>query len=300
MFNSAYSVVIPTYNRAATLGRAINSVLAQSLPPAEIIVVDDASTDATDDVLAALGVRQLRVVRQTQNRGAAAARNVGARAASASWIAFLDSDDEWCTEKAERQMAALAAGTGAAPARGSVTGYKIIDSRNSQIGVFRPTDADVSFDAVLFGCRLSPGSTLVVARDTFLADGGLDTLLPRLEDWDWALRYLQRNRLAAVAEPLVVVHKSSNPSRGDVSTSLARIRASHRAGIYERSWLQGRKFDAALFAEAAAGALYDKDHAAAIILTLRAFAAYPLREGAFFGTLGRRVWSLATRAPASG
>lgn len=87
------SVIIPTYNRAHSVGAALDSVLAQEPPADEVIVVDDGSTDGTTEVLAAYGDR-ITVVRQ-DNAGAAAARNAGVRRARGDWVAFLDSDDLW-------------------------------------------------------------------------------------------------------------------------------------------------------------------------------------------------------------
>lgn len=87
------SVVIPTYNRAHSIGAALDSILAQDPPADEVIVVDDGSTDNTLEVLAAYGDR-IAVLRQ-DNAGAAAARNTGIRHATGDWVAFLDSDDLW-------------------------------------------------------------------------------------------------------------------------------------------------------------------------------------------------------------
>ncbi|MCP4420175.1 MAG: glycosyltransferase family 2 protein [Chloroflexi bacterium] len=87
------SVVIPTYNRAQLVGRAVESVLNQTKPPAEIIVVDDGSQDDTQVQLARFGT-QIRYIHQA-NQGAAVARDTGARIAESDWIAFLDSDDYW-------------------------------------------------------------------------------------------------------------------------------------------------------------------------------------------------------------
>src|SRR5581483_888972 len=87
----SFSVIIPVYNGAATLARAIESVLGQSRPPSEVIVVDDGSTDETARIAAAYD-RFIKYVRQP-NAGVGAARNAGARIASAEWLAFLDADD---------------------------------------------------------------------------------------------------------------------------------------------------------------------------------------------------------------
>ena len=96
------SVVIPCWRAAATLGRAVQSVLAQTQAPAEIIVVDDASDDATPQVIAALP-SPIRKIALPENRGAGSARNAGWQAASQEFIAFLDADDAWHPRKLELQ-----------------------------------------------------------------------------------------------------------------------------------------------------------------------------------------------------
>ena len=105
------SAVIPTFNRERLIGRAIESVLAQSVRPSEIIVVDDGSTDSTEDIVA--GYAGVRYVAQT-NGGPALARNRGVAEASTNWIAWLDSDDFWLPGHIERIMSAVDATGGGA------------------------------------------------------------------------------------------------------------------------------------------------------------------------------------------
>lgn len=100
------SAVIPTYNRRAQVGAAIASVLQQTVPVDEIVVVDDGSTDGTAEWIGSRYGAGVTVVRQ-QNAGVSAARNRGIRAAHGEWIAFLDSDDLWLPTKIERQLEAL-------------------------------------------------------------------------------------------------------------------------------------------------------------------------------------------------
>ena len=97
------SVVIPTHNRAQLVKEAIDSVLAQSQPVREIIVVDDGSTDATKNLLSNYGAK-IQALYES-GKGASAARNLGMRAATGTWIAFLDDDDVWLSNKIERQLA---------------------------------------------------------------------------------------------------------------------------------------------------------------------------------------------------
>src|SRR5262245_53259028 len=103
------SVVIPCHNAAAYLRSSIDSVLAQTVPPREILVIDDGSTDESATVAMSYAPR-VRVVKQT-NRGPASARNRGIEEATGEWIAFLDADDVWRPQKLERQGVHLVDGT---------------------------------------------------------------------------------------------------------------------------------------------------------------------------------------------
>jgi cellulose synthase/poly-beta-1,6-N-acetylglucosamine synthase-like glycosyltransferase len=95
------SVVIPAYNAEKYIGRAIDSVLAQTRPAEEIIVVDDGSTDGTAGIVRSFGGKVAFI--QQRNAGASVARNSGIEAAKSDWIAFLDADDEWLPRKLQRQ-----------------------------------------------------------------------------------------------------------------------------------------------------------------------------------------------------
>jgi glycosyltransferase involved in cell wall biosynthesis len=106
-FAPLVSVIIPAYNRAHLIGRAIASVLAQGYRSFEIIVVDDASTDKLAATLAEIDSAQLRCITHPRNRGAAAARNTGIAAANGEFVAFLDSDDIWFPDKLAQQVAAM-------------------------------------------------------------------------------------------------------------------------------------------------------------------------------------------------
>lgn len=97
------SVILPTYNRAHVLKRAISSVLTQTWPHYELIVIDDGSTDHTEQVLADLNDPRLTRIHQ-ENKGVSAARNLGIIASSGQLIALLDSDDYWLPNKLERQI----------------------------------------------------------------------------------------------------------------------------------------------------------------------------------------------------
>ncbi|MEC4685991.1 MAG: glycosyltransferase [Nitrospirota bacterium] len=99
------SVIVPSYNRAHLLVRALQSILNQTYRDFEVIVVDDGSTDNTEEIVRSFSALDIRYVRHESNKGEAAARNTGVLTAKGEFIAFLDSDDEWLPEKLEKQMA---------------------------------------------------------------------------------------------------------------------------------------------------------------------------------------------------
>ena len=96
------SVIIPAYNAEAYIRRSIESVLLQTYPANEVIVIDDGSTDHTAEILKNY-MQQVQYIYQN-NAGASAARNVGIKRATSKWIAFLDADDEWMPNKLEEQI----------------------------------------------------------------------------------------------------------------------------------------------------------------------------------------------------
>ncbi|HTF03668.1 MAG TPA: glycosyltransferase family 2 protein, partial [Bacteroidia bacterium] len=104
---STVSVIIPTWNRAHTLGAAVKSVLEQTHPVLEILVCDDGSTDHTEQVLASFNDPRIRIVKGPRAGRPAVPRNRGIAEATGDWVAFLDSDDTWLPTKTEKQLNAL-------------------------------------------------------------------------------------------------------------------------------------------------------------------------------------------------
>lgn len=183
------SVIIPTYNRASLLPRALDSVLRQTWEDLEVIVVDDASQDDTPQVMAACTDPRVRYIRLEKNSGACVARNTGVAQARGEWIAFQDSDDLWLPEKLEKQMAYLAQ-TGAdvvfcAFDRYSVEGKKIQTFPHEHIPAGR-----ITYDQLLFENLIST-QTILGRRDCFLQEPFRPDF-PRLQDWELMLRMVQR------------------------------------------------------------------------------------------------------------
>jgi glycosyltransferase involved in cell wall biosynthesis len=227
----AVSIVIPAYNRAATIRAAIESVLRQTWTDYELIVVDDGSTDGTPSEAAKVSDPRLRVVVSPSNGGAAAARNRGLAEARADWVAFQDSDDEWLPRKLEKQMARLTA-----PGADFVAGYcgmLILDStRETSVGRLTPryfpgpeeTEVEGDLSLPLLRTSLISTQTLVVRRAALQAIGGFDESLRALEDWECAIRLARRGPVAFVDEPLVLQRFSPNSITRDNPGKLAARR----------------------------------------------------------------------------
>src|SRR3954452_7696310 len=101
------TVIIPAYNAAATVARAVDSVLAQTYRPIEVIVVDDCSKDATSEIVAAYRDERIRLLHLPHNQGVSGALNEGLSIARGEYIAFLDADDEWLPTKLAKQVPVL-------------------------------------------------------------------------------------------------------------------------------------------------------------------------------------------------
>jgi glycosyltransferase involved in cell wall biosynthesis len=190
------SVIIPTFNRAHVLRDAIDSALAQSLSPLEIIVIDDGSTDATPELLAEYGDR-VRVVRQT-NQGVAAARNAGIAAARGDLLALLDSDDVWMPRKLELQAALFDSD----PGLGLVhCGADFVDAGVSHDGMEgRVAEEMLRLDREVI---IAHGSGVVVPRSVAEEIGGFDARMRVSEDWDFCYRIAARYPIGFVKEALV-------------------------------------------------------------------------------------------------
>lgn len=195
------SVIIPTFNRADSILPAVKSVLAQNFTDIEVIVVDDASSDTTNDRLSTLCDNRVRVLQHQQNRGAGAARNTGIRAARAPLIAFQDSDDYWRPNKLQVQLLALRKIQSAGAVYCSLV--RTWDKRTNFIPspTVKIKEGDIS-EEILFHNYIST-QTLLVRKQLLEAIGGFDEALPCLEDWDLNIRLSEKIRFVFVDEPLV-------------------------------------------------------------------------------------------------
>ncbi len=192
------SVIIPTYNRAHLLARALDSVQAQTQPPLEIIVVDDGSEDET----AALIQQCYPTVRYLHqaNRGVSAARNCGISQARGEWIALLDSDDEWLPERLTKQLQ-LAANAGDCPLVHSDEIWIRNGRRVNQMNKHAKAGGWI-FQHCLPLCAISPSAALI-RRSLFEVVGLFDESLPACEDYDLWLRICSRYPVLYHPEALI-------------------------------------------------------------------------------------------------
>ncbi len=211
------SVIIPTYNRAYCLGKAIESVLAQTYTDFELLVVDDGSTDNTKEVVEQYIAKDNRVhfLSMDTNGGVAAARNYGMRAALGEYIAFQDSDDYWHQDKLEKQMKTMKEND--ADFSYTYIGYSIdgvrvcvIPSESIELSCMNGNVLPQILHENLVGAP-----TLVMHRRCYENIGEFDTSYMTLEDYDYAIRLAKEFKAAFVPEVLL----TATFSEGSVSNT---------------------------------------------------------------------------------
>lgn len=200
------SVIIPTYNRARLIERALRSVLDQTVKDLEVIVADDGSADDTEAVLNRIDDSRLRYIRLPQNNGAGAARNAGIDQARGEYIAFQDSDDQWFPQKLEIQLQQLQS-TGAdmvfcAFQRQSASGEMTIVPPKA----IRP--GRVSRKQLLYDNFITP-QALLGKRDCFIKNR-FDETMPALEDWELVLRLAQQYDIRYYDDVLVQLYEQED------------------------------------------------------------------------------------------
>jgi glycosyltransferase involved in cell wall biosynthesis len=199
------SVVIPTYNRSGVLGRAIDSVLAQTHEKLELLVVDDASTDSTAKLVKDYDDPRVRHIPHQKNRGANVARNRGILASRGEYVAFLDDDDCWKPPKLEKQVEVFASST---TQLGLVyTGREVYDAEG-YVNKNLPSDDGEVFDSLLRR-NFIPSETPLVRRACFSESGLFDPNMKSCQDWDMWLRIAQRYLVGYVPEVLAETHRDS-------------------------------------------------------------------------------------------
>lgn len=286
------SVVIPAYNAAHLLDRSIASVLDQSHPVDEVLVVDDGSSDNTAEVVARYDA-PVRLVSKP-NGGAASARNAGVRAATSEWIAFLDADDRWLPEKVERVLA-LAAGQ---PEAGLLyTDAEVIGLDGRSTGRFLEDKGPVTgwaFERLLSSFFVLPST--VVARRSLLIEAGLfNETMRHAEDYDLCLRLARLTQFALLPEALTLYQRQPNSLTTHLLAEdeahiplFRRLLADGQLSASQRATIE-RRLAQSLFARAYQ--LRAQHPAAAVRASCQFLAHYPAQPSA---------WKLAAGSLAAG
>jgi glycosyltransferase involved in cell wall biosynthesis len=221
------TVVVPAYNAERFIGQGLKSILSQTLPVAEVLVVDDGSTDGTAGVVSRFG-GPVRLLHQP-NAGVSTARNRGLQEAAGRFVAFCDADDLWLPSKLEKQMEALTANPSAS---GALSGAMEVDADLEARGAVPcPTLHEVTWRDLLWHKRgeIPPGvsSTLLAGKKFLDEAGGWDPLLSDAADWDLALRLRRLGPFVGPRDPLIWyrVYAGSMSSR-------ARLRASDAQRLF--------------------------------------------------------------------
>jgi len=246
------TVVIPAYNAAATLGAAIKSVLVQTLPPAEVIVVDDGSSDESATIAAAHGVDVLR----QSNRGEAGARNTGILASGEEWIAFLDADDLWEPEKLQQQWSAHEVCQDAGLVSSDFSQFRgerdvlvpsFLHSQNSGYLALERTSVapGISYFPRIDARVLSAGfflfpSAVLIRRDLLLSAGLFDESLGLGTDLECFIRALTRTSMVVVERPLMRyrIHER-NLSKDTLGATLGFIQVAARVSAHPERYPPG-------------------------------------------------------------
>jgi glycosyltransferase involved in cell wall biosynthesis len=200
------TVVIPVFNRSHTVETCVESVQRQTFPDLEIVTVDDGSTDNTLDVLQRLAKtdKRIRTLSIVENRGAQAGRNLGIRYAHGSWIAFLDSDDEYLPDSiSSRLKLARMAGVDA------VTSDCLIKHADGRMERFSLPKQDEDFHRQFLADQGPMFQSLLVKRNSLLEIGLLDESIVSYQEWDTVIRLAECASFAALPEPTFIYSRST-------------------------------------------------------------------------------------------
>ena len=229
------SVVIPTFNRIEVIQRAIDSVLRQTRPADQLIVVDDGSTDGTSALLKKTYGNRLTLIRVTQNNGVSAARNHGIRECTGDWIALLDSDDEWLETKLATQQTALEMQPHVLCHTEEIWIRNGI--RVNAMNKHAKRGGDI-YQYCLPLCVISPSSALI-SREAFDEAGGFDETLPACEDYDLWLKICARHPVLFIPTPQVIKYGGHQDQLSRQHWGMDRFRIKAMINSLESGYLTG-------------------------------------------------------------
>jgi len=239
---AAVSVIIPAFNRALKVSRAISSVLYQTFTDYEIIVVDDGSTDGTRDAMRQFGDK-ISFIRHRSNLGVSAARNTGIKGSNAPLIAFLDSDDYWLSEKLGVQVSFFKSHPEAAIGQTEEIWIKNGRYANPKTRHLKPS-GDV-FEPSLKLCLISP-SAVMLKRSLLEEVGFFNEDLPVCEDYDLWLRIACRYPVHLINEKLVVKEGGHPDQLSSRYKGMDRFRIKALVNLVESGILNDKQLMAAI------------------------------------------------------
>lgn len=197
---TSVSVVIPTRNRSRLLATTLTSVLWQRTVDLEVVVVEDASTDDTAEMVAGLGDPRVTLVRRDAPRGPSTARNEGAERTGGEWLAFCDDDDLWAPQKLAAQVRAVEESARDWVYVGSVNVGGALEAIS---GRPPPRPEDVVAAVPRYNAVPGGGSNVMVRRTLFADVGAFDERFPPCEDWELWIRVARAGPPASVPRPLM-------------------------------------------------------------------------------------------------
>lgn len=199
--NHKVSVIIPTYNRAQSLSRAIQSVLGQTYKNFELIVVDDGSEDNIEEVVRGFNDSRIKYFRHDVNLGGSAARNTGIKNSTGEYLAFLDSDDEWLERKLELQVYAME-NRPSDDWGGVYCGLILYKNGTSKVAEAIKY-GNLKKDLLNLEWSVGASSTLLISKSVVDNIGLFDEDFKRHQDWEFLVRFFRRYNILSVREPLV-------------------------------------------------------------------------------------------------
>ena len=231
-----YSVVIPTYNRADIVAESVDSVLQQKIQPEQIIIVDDASTDHTDDIIRPYIQMHdhISYMKHDSNKGVSAARNFGAKHVTSDWVLFLDSDDIWVAE-ASKKIQDFIRDEACTDKAQFISGKFRIVFKDKTLGPIKTLwEGENPILPILKTRNAFAPSWTIVRRDILQAINGFDENLRGCSDWDFYVRAAKQGANFAYL-PKLIAHYRTPP--GD------RIMNDKRMNEYCAQFLKKHDFE---------------------------------------------------------